>query len=96
MQSLSGLLLLLSRRGDDRSWDALRSASRTKTVVAFYRGKCIMHFGYAAPGHAPGTASPGPICEDAIKSGTGNYLAKLALFPGAWADLHWRGHACSF
>lgn len=27
-------------------------------------------------------ASPGPICQKAMQSGTGNYLANLVLFPG--------------
>ncbi|EFN56374.1 hypothetical protein CHLNCDRAFT_12757, partial [Chlorella variabilis] len=63
-------------------WDALRSASRTRSLVLFYNGHCLMQVGVAPPGMALGSAAPGPICQQAMKSGTGNYLANLVLFPG--------------
>lgn len=111
-------------------WDSLRSATRARCLVLFYKGRCLMQEGVApagqvrlaallpmllychrshcrcggcwyvactpacrlvvdlpaAPGllQAPGTASPGPICQKAMQSGTGNYLANLVLFPGAY------------
>ena len=72
-----------------RVWDSLRSATRAKSMVLFYKGRCLMHVGYAASGAPVGGAAPGPICQQAMKSGTGNYLANLVLFPGgvAWACL---------
>jgi hypothetical protein len=67
-----------------RVWDSLRSATRAKSMVLFYKGRCLMHVGYAASGPPVGGAAPGPICQQAMKSGTGNYLANLVLFPGEW------------
>ena len=46
------------------------------------KGRCIMHCGMAAPGNVPGSATVGPIGTAAMKSGSGNYLANLILFPG--------------
>jgi hypothetical protein len=51
-------------------------------MVVFNNKKCIMHVGCMLPGHIPGTAKPGPICLEAQRKGTGNFLANLALFPG--------------
>ena len=80
-----------------RVWDALRSASRTRSLVLFYNGHCLMQVGVAPPGMALGSAAPGPICQQAMKSGTGNYLANLVLFPGpcfrwrlVWAWCRWQ------
>ncbi|KAL4421741.1 hypothetical protein ABPG77_002357 [Micractinium sp. CCAP 211/92] len=64
------------------AWDALRTTSRARCLVLFHRGRCLMHLGVAPAGQAPGAAAPGPICQQAMKSGTGNYLANLVLFPG--------------
>ncbi len=66
-----------------RLWRALRFATRCRGVVAFHKGRCIMHCGMAAPGTVPGSATVGPIGAAAMKSGSGNYLANLILFPGA-------------
>lgn len=52
-------------------------------MVVFFRGKCIIQLGFAAESTQPGAATPGPICQQAIDSGRGNYLANLVLFPGA-------------
>ena len=132
-----------------RVWDSLRSATRARTLVLFYKGRCLLQEGVAPAGqvgrcwglavglngllkvggtccllaaaaaaatfgllHANqvvrcscgncktflppaklssatidclqslGAASPGPICQKAMQSGTGNYLANLVLFPG--------------
>lgn len=46
---------------------------------------CLPQEGVAPAGAAAGAATPGPICQQALKSGTGNYLANLVLFPGGWA-----------
>lgn len=51
-------------------------------MVVIHKGRCIMHCGMAAPGTVPGSAAVGPIGAAAMKSGTGNYLANLILFPG--------------
>lgn len=63
-------------------WDALRTTSRARSVVIFYRGRCLFQVGVAPAGQAVGAASPGAICQQAMNSGTGNYLANLTLFPG--------------
>lgn len=47
-----------------------------------HKGRCVMHYGMAAPGTVPGRATVGPIGAAAMKSGSGNYLANLILFPG--------------
>lgn len=52
-------------------------------MVVFCGGKCVAFLGYAAPGQALAAAKAGPICQKAMQSGTGNYLANLILFPGA-------------
>lgn len=72
-----------------RAWDALRSTSRARCLVLFHRGRCLMQVGVAPVGQAPGAAAPGPICQQAMKSGTGNYLANLVLFPGGWGAGGW-------
>ncbi len=69
-----------------RAWDALRTTSRARCLVLFHRGRCLMQLGVAPAGQAPGAAAPGPICQQAMKSGTGNYLANLVLFPGGGAE----------
>ena len=47
-----------------------------------------MHVGCMLPGHIPGTAQPGPICLEAQRTGAGNFLANLALFPGKYSLTH--------
>ena len=74
-----------------RVWDSLRAATRARTLVLFYKGRCLLHVGAAAAdaaaagGLAIGATTPGPICQQVMQSGTGNYLANLMLFPGGWA-----------
>ncbi|KAK9909222.1 hypothetical protein WJX75_009014 [Coccomyxa subellipsoidea] len=63
-------------------WRALRLATRCRGVVVIHKGRCVMHYGMAAPGTVPGRATVGPIGAAAMKSGSGNYLANLILFPG--------------
>ncbi|KAI3426276.1 hypothetical protein D9Q98_008651 [Chlorella vulgaris] len=63
-------------------WDAVRSATRTRSLLLFYNGRCLLHAGVAPAGKPLGAAVPGPICQKAMKSGSGNYLANLVLFPG--------------
>ncbi|PRW61129.1 CGLD23 required for cyt b6 assembly [Chlorella sorokiniana] len=63
-------------------WDSLRSATRARSMVLFYKGRCLLQEGVAPAGQALGAATPGPICQKAMQSGTGNYLANLVLFPG--------------
>jgi hypothetical protein len=65
-----------------RVWDAVRSATRTRSLLLFYNGRCLLHAGVAPAGKPLGAAVPGPICQKAMKSGSGNYLANLVLFPG--------------
>lgn len=64
------------------SWEAVAWATQAKCMVIFRDGACVMHVGCMAPGHSPGSATPGPICKAVANDGVGNYLANLALFPG--------------
>lgn len=64
------------------AWQAVSTATRARSMVVFFRGKCIIQLGFAAESTQPGAATPGPICQQAIDSGRGNYLANLVLFPG--------------
>ena len=67
------------------AWRALRAASRCTSLVVFVDGARVAHLGFAAPGGAEGDRAPrmGPICRKALDTGSGNYLANLALFPGS-------------
>lgn len=65
-----------------RVWAALHSATSASCLALFVRGRCLAYLGWAAPGLRPAMAMPGPLCTQAMKSGTGNYLANLQLFPG--------------
>ena len=47
-----------------------------------FRGRNLFHAGVIAAGRRPGGAKPGELCEEAMSSGTGNYLANLILYPG--------------
>lgn len=49
------------------------------------RGRNIAHFGLARPGTPPGGARAGGVASEAMRSGKGNYLANLVLYPGACA-----------
>ena len=68
------------------AWGALQGATRCRALVLFLDGRREAHLGCAAPGAArieAGEAfAPGTICEAAMRSGEGNYLANLVLFPG--------------
>lgn len=65
-----------------RVWAAVSSATRTRSLALFYNGRCLLLAGVAPAGAAGAAAVPGPICQAAMKSGKGNYLANLAVFPG--------------
>ena len=52
-----------------------------------FRGRNVFHAGFIAEGRRPGGAKPGELCEAAMESGTGNYLANLVLYPGTEDDL---------
>jgi hypothetical protein len=67
-----------------RAWQALSSATRARSLVLFHRGRCIAQLGVAPEEFAAGLAAPGPMCQEAMQSGRGNYMANLALFPGGW------------
>jgi len=50
--------------------------------VAIYAGRNVYHRGAAAADARPGAARAGETCAAAMRSGTGNYLANLVLYPG--------------
>ena len=70
-------------------WDALQAATRTASLLVLYRGQVVLQAGLAPPGGAacrePAAAAAaldGPIVATARSSGTANYFANLALYPG--------------
>ena len=65
-----------------RAWAALLAATSSCCLALFSRGRCVAYLGYAAPGADPSTATPGPICQQAMRSRSANYLGNLLLFPG--------------
>ncbi|EFJ45988.1 hypothetical protein VOLCADRAFT_45232, partial [Volvox carteri f. nagariensis] len=62
--------------------DAVFKATRCKSLVLIYKGRNLFHYGYILRGRKPGDATPGDICNQAMKDGRGNYLANLVLYPG--------------
>ena len=65
-----------------RAWQSLQDCSTCQAVVVLHNSSCLMHKGFARPGHKPEEALLGPICRRAMASEQGNYLANLALYPG--------------
>ena len=71
------------------TWDALRASTTCGAMAVFYEGKRVAQFGTApkrvaaAAAAAGGSHDPplGPICERCMRTGEGNYLANLILFP---------------
>lgn len=69
----------------------MSSATRARSLVVFYGGRCIAQLG-VAPSGVEKVVGPGPICQQAMQGGRGNYLANLVLFPG-WRWEGWVGQA---
>lgn len=70
-------------------WEALQAATRTASLLVLYRGQVVLQAGLAPPGGAacrePAAAAAaldGVIVAAARASGTANYFANLALYPG--------------
>jgi hypothetical protein len=64
-------------------WAALQTATRAQAAAVFYRGVRVMQAGVAPTGcTTPAQPALGPICEAAQATGTANYFANLALYPG--------------
>ena len=68
------------------AWSALQATTRAGAAAVFFRGARAMQAG-VAPTPAAACAAPeapllGPICTRAVASGTGDYLANTALYPG--------------
>lgn len=72
---------------------ALRRAALVYTAESFgkhswlflhvsCRGRNVFHTGMARAGHRLGTATAGEVAQKAMKTGKGNYLANLILYPG--------------
>mmetsp|Transcript_11404 Transcript_11404/g.20053 ORF Transcript_11404/g.20053 Transcript_11404/m.20053 type:complete len:305 (+) Transcript_11404:69-983(+) len=64
------------------SWRALRSCTRCRSLVLIYDGRCLLYAGMTKTGQRPAAAKGGDICNSAMQSGQGNYLANLMLYPG--------------
>ncbi len=64
-------------------WSALTGATRAQSLAVFYRGARVMQAG-VAPAACDVAQQPelGPIIAQALQSGTANYFANLALYPG--------------
>lgn len=65
-----------------RAWDTFKSSTRCKSMVAFYRGSCLFHYGMANLECDASESKSGPISEKAMREERGNYLANLTLYPG--------------
>jgi hypothetical protein len=65
------------------AWESIGAATCCCTLVALHSGVCILQAGLVCPGCKPGEASAGIICKDVMQRGQANYLANLALYPGA-------------
>jgi hypothetical protein len=66
-------------------WATLSACSRTASLAVFYRGARALQAGLAPAGCASPDArllQGSPIATEAVRSGTANYFANLALFPG--------------
>jgi hypothetical protein len=66
------------------AWSALQATTRAGAAAVFFRGARAMQAGVApaAACAAPEAPPLGPICTRASSSGTGDYLANTALYPG--------------
>ncbi|KAJ9526942.1 hypothetical protein QJQ45_025343 [Haematococcus lacustris] len=64
------------------TWSALRACTRCKSLVVLLDGRTIFCAGLLKPGVRPGSAQAGDICSACMKTGQGNYLANLVLYPG--------------
>ncbi|KAL6756237.1 hypothetical protein V8C86DRAFT_2651327 [Haematococcus lacustris] len=64
------------------TWSALRACTRCKSLVVLLDGRTIFCAGLLKPGVRPGSAQAGDICTACMKTGQGNYLANLVLYPG--------------
>lgn len=68
------------------AWTALQATTRAGSAAVFFRGARAMQAGVAPPPAAACATSEapqvGPICARAVASGTGDYLANTALYPG--------------
>lgn len=67
------------------SWRALSAATCCRSVAVFHAGRCVLQAGLAPVGGARGGGKLGPLSEEVMKRGKANYLANLALYPGARA-----------
>jgi hypothetical protein len=70
------------------AWRSLSRASKARSLVLFYKGRCIAHCGkgpsaenLTAP-YSPAAAKYGPICAAVMKQDQANYLANLMPYPG--------------
>jgi len=64
-------------------WRTLQGATACGSLAVFYRGRRALQAGLAPPGCGAAAAPAlGPLCEQAVSSGTANYFANLALYPG--------------
>jgi hypothetical protein len=69
------------------AWRALSGTARCSSLTILLRGggtvAAAAHFGALAAGVRPGEAArAGPVVEEALAKGQGQYLANLVLYPG--------------
>ena len=65
-----------------RFWEAVQTATKTTMMVVFWKGRCIAHLGYKAPGISSSSICMGELCNDSITRNVPRSLGNLALFPG--------------
>ncbi|KAF5838919.1 hypothetical protein DUNSADRAFT_2010, partial [Dunaliella salina] len=64
------------------AWQALQKCTRSRSMAVFYKGRQIFHAGFMRPNTQLGSVQVGETCQTALRTGRGNYLANLTLYPG--------------
>lgn len=62
---------------------AVEGSRHTCTPARTRRGRHLFHAGSVRPGIKLGAAQTGETCSTCMRTGQGNYLANLTLYPGA-------------
>ena len=65
------------------AWDALSSSTCCKSLSVMVSGACVFQAGLIPEGGKPGKAVDGAISRRTMSSGKADFLANLALYPGA-------------
>lgn len=65
-------------------WESLKSSTKCGSLLVVYDGERVLQAGVGPKGLTldSATVELGDICKAVMKSGRGNYMANMALFPG--------------